>query len=82
MNLPVPDHQSQRVVQGQHLMQAASDPFLGLTSSPAGDHFYGHQFRDWKLSGDVSLLDAEGLTDNGRLCGWTLAKAHARSGDQ
>ena len=82
VNVPVPDHQGQRVVQGQHLMQTASDPFLGWTSSPAGDHFYCRQFRDWKLSVDVSLLDAEGLTDYGRLCGWTLAKAHARSGDR
>lgn len=76
------DHQGQRVVQGQRLMQTASDPFLGWTSTPAGNHYYWRQFRDWKLSVDVSLLDAEGLTDYGRLCGWTLAKAHARSGDR
>ena len=77
-----PDHQGQRVVQGQRLMQTASDPFLGWTSTRAGSHYYWRQFRDWKLSVDVSLLDAEGLTDYGRLCGWTLAKAHARSGDR
>ena len=77
-----PDHQGQRVVQGQRLMQTASDPFLGWTSTRAGTHYYWRQFRDWKLSVDVSLLDAEGLTDYGRLCGWTLAKAHARSGDR
>mgnify|MGYP006281684271 CR=1 FL=1 len=77
-----PEHQGQRVVQGQRLMQTASDPFLGWTSTPAGNHYYWRQFRDWKLSVDVSLLDAEGLTDYGRLCGWTLAKAHARSGDR
>jgi hypothetical protein len=82
VNLPSPEHQGQRVVQGQRLMQTASDPFLGWTSSPAGDHYYWRQFRDWKLSVDVSLLDAEGLTDYGRLCAWTLAKAHARSGDR
>ena len=63
-------------------MQTASDPFLGWTSSSAGDHPYWRQFRDWKLSVDVSLLEAEGLTDYGRLCAWTLAKAHARSGDR
>jgi uncharacterized protein (DUF2252 family) len=79
---PVPDHQGQRVVQGQRLMQTASDPFLGWTSTPAGNHYYWRHFRDWKLSVDVSVLDAEGLTDYGRLCAWTLAKAHARSGDR
>ena len=82
VNLPGPDHQGQRVVQGQRLMQTASDPFLGWTTNPAGYQFYWRQFRDWKLSVDVSILDAEGLTDYGRLCAWTLAKAHARSGDR
>jgi uncharacterized protein (DUF2252 family) len=82
VNLPGPEHQGQRVVQGQRLMQTASDPFLGWTSTPAGNHYYWRLFRDWKLSVDVSLLDAEGLTDYGRLCAWTLAKAHARSGDR
>ncbi len=82
VNLPGPDHQGQRVVQGQRLMQTASDPFLGWTSTPVGNHYYWRQFRDWKFSVDVSLLDAEGLTDYGRLCAWTLAKAHARSGDR
>jgi len=82
LNPTGPEHQGQRVVQGQRLMQTASDPFLGWTSTRAGNHYYWRQFRDWKLSVDVSLLDAEGLTDYGRLCGWTLAKAHARSGDR
>ena len=82
VNLPGPEHQGQRVVQGQRLMQTASDPFLGWTSTLAGHHYYWRQFRDWKLSVDVSLLDAEGLTEYGRLCAWTLAKAHARSGDR
>ena len=82
IKLPSPEHQGQRVVQGQRLMQTASDPFLGWTTNPAGYQFYCRQFRDWKLSVDVSILDAEGLTDYGRLCAWTLAKAHARSGDR
>jgi uncharacterized protein (DUF2252 family) len=82
LNLTGPEHQGQRVVQGQRLMQTASDSFLGWTSTLAGDHYYWRQFRDWKLSVDVSLLDAEGLTEYGRLCAWTLAKAHARSGDR
>ncbi|MBM5784823.1 MAG: DUF2252 domain-containing protein [Cyanobacteria bacterium K_DeepCast_35m_m1_288] len=49
-------------------MQTASAPFLGWTSTPAGDHYDWHQFRDWKLSVNASLLDVEGLTDYGRLC--------------
>jgi hypothetical protein len=43
---------------------------------------YVRQFRDWKGSVNVEELDAEALSDYGRLCGWTLAKAHARSGDR
>ena len=76
LNLPGPEHQ------GQRLMQTASDPFLVWTSTLAGHQYYWRQFRDWKLSVDVSLLDAEGLTEYGRLCAWTLAKAHARSGNR
>ena len=82
LNSTGPEHQGQRVVQGQRLMQTASDPFLGWTSTRAGNHYYWRQFRDWKLSVDLSLLDAEGLSEYGRLCAWTLAKAHARSGDR
>ena len=82
VNLPSPEHQGQRVVQGQRLMQTASDAFLGWTDNPAGFQFYWRQFRDWKLSVDMAILDAEGLSDYGRLCGWTLAKAHARSGNR
>ena len=82
INMPGPEHQGQRVVQGQRLMQTASDPFLGWTTNLAGFQYYWRQFRDWKLSVNVAILDAEGLIDYGRLCGWTLAKAHARSGDR
>jgi len=78
----VPEHQGKRVVQGQRLMQTASDPFLGWGTNPLGNHIYFRQFRDWKASVDVSQLDADGLKDYGKLCGWTLAKAHARSGDR
>ncbi len=82
IQVQVPQHQGQRVVQGQRLMQTASDAFLGWTSTPAGDHFYWRHFRDWKGSVEVTCLDADGLADYGRLCAWTLAKAHARSGDR
>ena len=81
LNGAAPAHQGQRVVQGQRLMQTASDAFLGWTTNPSGDHFYWRQLRDWKGSVDVSCLDATALKDYGKLCAWTLAKAHARSGN-
>jgi uncharacterized protein (DUF2252 family) len=77
-----PVHQGERVVQGQRLMQTSSDAFLGWTTTPEGIHLYWRHFRDWKGSVDVTGLDADGLSDYGRLCAWTLAKAHARSGDR
>lgn len=82
LDQPVPDHQGERVVHGQRLMQTASDAFLGWTTTPEGGHFYWRHFRNWKGSVDVSQLDAQGLKDYGKLCAWTLAKAHARSGDR
>jgi uncharacterized protein (DUF2252 family) len=82
VNLPAPEHQGQRVVEGQRLLQTASDTFLGWGTNPAGDHIYMRHFRDWKASVDVSQLDADGLKDYAQLCGWTLAKAHARGGDR
>jgi hypothetical protein len=75
-------HHGERVVQGQLLMQTASDAFLGWTSTPGGDHVYIRHFRDWKGSVDLSCLDFEGLSDYGELCAWALAKAHARTGDR
>ncbi len=72
----------ERVVQGQRLMQAASDIFLGWTRDANADRYlYWRQLRDMKMSVDVESLDATGLSLYGRLCGWTLARAHARSGD-
>ena len=82
LDRPAPEHQGQRVVQGQRLLQTASDSFLGWCTNPAGEHLYGRSFRDWKGSVDVAQLDADGLKDYGKLCAWTLAKAHARSGDR
>ena len=80
--LQTPEHQGQRVVESQRLMQTASDVFLSWATNPYGQHFYMRTFRDWKGSIDVSCLDASGLADYGMLCAWTLAKAHARSGDR
>jgi uncharacterized protein (DUF2252 family) len=77
----------QRVVAGQHLMQASSDIFLGWLHvvSPLDEKerdFYGRQLKDWKGSAEVEQMVPKGLATYGRLCGWTLARAHARSGDR
>jgi uncharacterized protein (DUF2252 family) len=81
------ENQGQRVVEGQRLMQAASDVFLGWhRMNPAPDgavrDFYIRQLRDWKLSLDTQTMAPRGLSDYGEVCGWTLARAHARSGDR
>jgi uncharacterized protein (DUF2252 family) len=71
-----------RVVQGQRMMQAASDIYLGWTrESDANRHFYWRQLRDMKGSADVESMTPVALTFYARTCGWTLARAHARSGD-
>jgi len=80
-------NQGQRVVAGQRLMQASSDIFLGWQRIQAGldgrtRDFYVRQLRDWKYSVEIALLRPEGLQMYGSLCGWTLARAHARSGDR
>jgi len=79
-------NQGQRVVEGQRLMQAASDIFLGwvhtdakLDSSP--HDFYFRQLWDWKTSADLDTIQPDGLLAYARACGWTLARAHARTGD-
>ena len=76
----------ERVVNGQHLMQAASDIFLGWTPVKGIDgvtrHFYGRQLKDWKGSAEIELMVPQGMQLYARMCGWTLARAHARSGDR
>jgi uncharacterized protein (DUF2252 family) len=77
----------QRVVAGQRLMQAASDIFLGWQRSqldPDGrpHDYYVRQLRDGKFSADIEAISAAGMLADGELCGWTLARAHARSGDR
>ena len=75
----------QRIVEGQRLMQAASDILLGWQRAPGFDgesrDFFVRQLWDKKASAEVELMDARGLTIYANLCGWTLARAHARSGD-
>jgi uncharacterized protein (DUF2252 family) len=80
-------NQGQRVVAGQRLMQASSDIFLGwqhVAAAPDGKprDFYVRQLRDWKFSIDIETMVPEGMRMYGALCGWTLARAHARSGDR
>ena len=71
----------ERVVVGQRLMQSASDIFLGWTHGKAGRHFYIRQLRDMKMKALVEIFNRPTMMDYARLCGWTLAAAHARSGD-
>ena len=73
-------NQGQRVVMGQRLMQSASDIFLGWTEMDRS-HFYVRQLRDMKLKPLVETFDPEMLVDYAGLCGWALARAHAKSGD-
>jgi hypothetical protein len=62
-------------------MQAASDMMLGWTHGQHGRHFYLRQLRDMKISATIEAMDARALRAYARLCGHTLARAHARSGD-
>jgi len=72
----------ERVVAGQRMMQAASDIYLGWTKGlDVNRHFYWRQLRDMKGSAVVETMKPVGLKFYGRICGWTLARAHARSGD-
>ena len=75
-----------RVVEGQRLMQAASDIFLGWCPAVGVDgkqrDFYVRQLWDWKRSAEVETMTPRGLDIYARMCGWTLARAHARSGDR
>ncbi len=81
------ENHGQRVVAGQRLMQASSDIFLGWVHIEAGidgnkRDFYARQLKDWKGSAEIEQMVPAGLTAYGRVCGWTLARAHARSGDR
>jgi uncharacterized protein (DUF2252 family) len=79
-------NQGERVVAGQHLMQAESDIFLGWTRAAGPDKvdrdFYVRQLKDWKFSVPIELMVPSGMAVYAGLCGWTLARAHARSGDR
>jgi hypothetical protein len=79
-------NQGERVVTGQRLMQAAGDIFLGWENAEGIDgktrDFYIRQLADWKGSFDAEGAIPAGVAKYGQLCGWTLARAHARSGDR
>ena len=78
--------EGRRVVEGQRLMQAASDIFLGWITAEGPDgkarDFYVRQLWDGKGSAQIELMDPERMRIYAKLCGWTLARAHARSGDR
>jgi uncharacterized protein (DUF2252 family) len=76
----------QRVVEGQRLLQAASDVLLGWTHTQGLDgverDFYVRQLWDWKISADLDTMAPEMMKVYAQICGWTLARGHARSGDR
>jgi uncharacterized protein (DUF2252 family) len=77
----------ERVVVGQRLMQAVSDIFLGWLHADTGldskpRDFYARQLKDWKGSAEIEQMVPKAMATYGKLCGWTLARAHARSGDR
>ncbi len=79
-------NQGQRVVEGQRAMQTSSDIFLGWVGTDANPEgvyrdFYIRQLWDWKLSPDIERMEPKGMAAFARICGWSLAHAHARSGD-
>ena len=82
---PALDNQGRRVVEGQRLMQASSDILLGWQRVTGVDgverDFYVRQFRDWKGGFEIETLDPATMARLGEACAWTLARAHARSGD-
>ena len=75
-----PNH-GQRVVLGCEVMQSASDLFLGWTEGVEGRHYYVRQLKDRKITMHVELMTAGFMLEYATLCGWTLARAHARSGE-
>ena len=79
-------NQGRRVVVGQHLLQAASDIFLGWERVAGVDDvsrdYYLRQLRDWKFSAPIDKMVPDGMETYSRLCAWTLARAHARTGDR
>ncbi|AFY75048.1 hypothetical protein Syn7502_03160 [Synechococcus sp. PCC 7502] len=76
------DNHGQRVVAGQRLMQASTDIFLGWARGDLGHDFYLRQLRDMKISVEIESMNDTDLRGYSQLCGWALARSHARSGDR
>jgi len=74
-------HQGERVVTGQRLMQAASDIFLGWLRVPGGKDYYVRQLRDMKVAAEIETFSPKTLVSYATMCGWALARAHAKVGD-
>ncbi len=74
-------HHGHRIVHGQRLMQAASDQFLGWANDSEGRSYYFRQLRDMKLSIGIDQMSTSDLEEYAQLCGWGLARAHAKAGD-
>ena len=75
-----PNH-GERVVTGQRMLQAASDVFLGWTRADDGHDYYFRQLRDMKMKFDLESMSKSEWLEYVQMCGWTLARAHARTGD-
>jgi uncharacterized protein (DUF2252 family) len=75
------ENQGERVVTGQRILQAASDVFLGWTRDNAGHFYYFRQLRDMRMKIDIAEMSEDEFLEYVRLCGWALARAHARTGD-
>ncbi len=76
------ENHAQRVVAGQHLVQASTDIFLGWTKGDSGHDFYLRQLRDMKTAVEIEGMSAMDLQGYAHLCGWALARSHARSGNR
>lgn len=75
------DNQGKRIIAGQRLMQSSSDMFLGWTHDHKGYDFYGRQLRDMKFSLPIEEFSALQMNRYAEICGWTLARAHAKAGN-
>lgn len=75
------NHQGERIVMGQKLMQSASDMFLGWTNDGNNKFFYIRQLRDAKVKPVLEIMKSKNMAEYAKACGWALARAHARSGD-
>jgi hypothetical protein len=71
----------ERVVTGQRMLQSASDVFLGWTQDEEGHDYYFRQLRDMKMKIDLENMTKGDWLEYVQICGWTLARAHARTGD-